>query len=165
MGQTNWHFRGNQRFAVRRRLGAGGMGEVYEAYDRESRQTVALKTLTKIDGGAIYRFKREFRALADVTHPNLVSLYELVAEDDSWFFTMELVDGVNFLDYVRGDRPASVEPTTVDGAASTTLLEGEPTAKIDLPEFEETGLALVSTPAPRACPRPDRLRAVLRQLA
>src|SRR5262245_56078527 len=113
MGQSAWHFRGNERFIVRRRLGAGGMGEVYEAYDRESHQTVALKTLTRADGAAIYRFKREFRALADVTHPNLVSLYELVADGDSWFFTMELVDGTSFLEYVRGQEEAG-EPTTID---------------------------------------------------
>src|SRR5262249_53389552 len=111
MGQSSWHFRGNDRFTVRRRLGAGGLGADSEAVERDSHQTVALKTLTKADGAAIYRFKREFRALADVTHPNLVSLYELVADGEAWFFTMELVDGTNFLEYVRGRSGAGV-PTT-----------------------------------------------------
>jgi tetratricopeptide (TPR) repeat protein len=100
------------RYVVEARLGEGGMGVVYRTYDRELDARVALKTLRRVDASAIYRFKREFRALADVSHPNLVTLHELVAEDDRWFFTMELVDGVDFLTYVRNFDP---ERTIVDG--------------------------------------------------
>src|SRR5205814_9294437 len=48
-----------------------------------------------------YRFKREFRSLAELLHPNLVRLYELVAVDQTWFFTMELIDGVPLLEFAR----------------------------------------------------------------
>jgi serine/threonine protein kinase len=89
------------RFQILGKLGAGGMGVVYRAHDRERGSEVALKVLRHVTGRDIYRFKREFRALADVAHPNLVGLYDLHASGDDWFLTMELVDGVSFVDWVR----------------------------------------------------------------
>jgi serine/threonine protein kinase len=77
------------------------MGVVYEAHDRETDKVVALKTLTRAEATHISRFKNEFRSLADVSHPNLVALYEFMADGQYRFFTMELVYGVNFLEYVR----------------------------------------------------------------
>src|SRR5258705_6474215 len=94
-------FRGTERFRIRRRLGSGGMGVVYEAHDRETDKVVALKTLTRAEASHISRFKNEFRSLADVSHPNLVALYEFMADGQYWFFTMELVSGINFLEHVR----------------------------------------------------------------
>src|SRR5690606_1505348 len=69
-------FHGTARYQTQTRLGAGAMGVVYRVVDRETGQLAALKRLKRLDGEAIYRFKREFRALADVSHANLVSLYE-----------------------------------------------------------------------------------------
>ena len=96
-------FLGTDRFAVLRRLGAGGMGVVYEAVDRERGARVALKTLKTLSPDAILRFKAEFRGLQDLHHPNLVGLGELFEADERWFFTMEMVEGLHFLEYVRGD--------------------------------------------------------------
>src|SRR2546422_10190771 len=80
-----------KRFQVLRRLGEGGMGVVYEALDTERNERVALKVLRNVSADSIVRFKREFRTLQDLHHPNLVSLGELISEGEQWFFTMELV--------------------------------------------------------------------------
>jgi eukaryotic-like serine/threonine-protein kinase len=101
MSQPSADFLGTERFRIRRRLGSGGMGVVYEAHDVETDKVVALKTLTRAEASHISRFKNEFRSLADVSHPNLVALYEFMSDGQYWFFTMELVQGLNFLEYVR----------------------------------------------------------------
>ncbi|KIG17956.1 serine/threonine protein kinase [Enhygromyxa salina] len=101
-------------YEIERRLGAGGMGEVFAARSLATGERVALKVLAQAGSTALYRFKREFRALADVTHPNLITLHELViAREHPPFFTMELVDGVPFTEYVRGHTPAGQLPNLV----------------------------------------------------
>ncbi len=96
---------GGQRFEIVDKLGEGGMGVVYHARDRTRGGEVALKTLRRLDASSLYRFKREFRAVSDLSHPNIVALHELFAEGDEWFFTMELVQGCNLIEWVRDGRP------------------------------------------------------------
>ena len=119
---TERDFEGTGRFQILRKIGVGGMGVVYEAIDRARGARVALKTLREIDPAALRRFKSEFRALADLGHKNLVALGELVEHEGSWFFTMEIVDGVDFLAWVR------------PGSTVTALREGITAA--DLPNAE-----------------------------
>jgi len=114
----SFDFRGNDRFQLLQTLGQGGMGVVYQAFDRKRKSVVALKMLSNMGGDALLRFKNEFRALADLQHPNLVSLGELMSDGEHWFFTMELVPGVDFLAHVGQGRQRAAAP-----AAATV---GEP---------------------------------------
>ncbi|HKY27921.1 MAG TPA: protein kinase [Pyrinomonadaceae bacterium] len=132
MGNKNNDFLGTERFKIRRRLGSGGMGVVYEVHDRETDKVVALKALTRSEASHIARFKNEFRSLSDVSHPNLVALYEFMSDGENWFFTMELVDGVNFLEYVRPGYRARRS----DSSISPTLL------KPDSDEYKQTMQAI-----------------------
>src|SRR5690349_1746270 len=102
-----------ERFELRGELGSGTNSVVYRVHDRLRGRDVALKVLTTSGGRELYRFKREFRALVDLAHPNLVTLHELYTSGDQWMFTMELVEGTPFTRFVRpaGERRADTENT------------------------------------------------------
>jgi hypothetical protein len=78
------------------------MGTVHEAYDRVRAERVAIKTFHGLDPFKLYCLKNEFRSLADVVHPNLVSLHELVNHGHEWMLVMERVEGVTLDRWVRG---------------------------------------------------------------
>lgn len=114
-------FAGTARFECLRKLGEGGMGAVFLVFDRDLKSNVALKMLPYADASSLLRFKREFRSLIEIDHPNLVSLFELVSEGERWFFTMEYVEGVDFLAYIRqGHGPPVVDRD--DAIDQSTLL-------------------------------------------
>jgi len=170
-------FVGTARFTLLRRLGTGGMGVVYEAQDRKMDKVVALKTLTRAEAAHIYRFKREFRTLADVSHPNLATLYELMTDGNDWFFTMELVDGVTFIQYVRPETASApnidVDNTLrvprahvlkpVDDEAETEIFDSSHVSfdREEMRAFEDDP----SVTAANLLLDEQRLRSALRQLA
>jgi serine/threonine protein kinase len=157
------------RFEVRRKLGEGGMGVVYEALDRERGELVAVKTMSRADPSLIYQFKQEFRALADVAHPNLAVLHELLSIDGEWMLTMELVEGTSFLGYVREAREAEPGEATASITSAPTPL---PTMTAEELSRDLGGAASAPAPPPPAQPRVSvrlpvhvpRLRSALRQL-
>ncbi|MCB9630473.1 MAG: protein kinase, partial [Sandaracinaceae bacterium] len=76
------------RFEVVRELGRGGMGVVLEAFDAARGVSVALKVIPDASAQGTLALKREFRVLADLQHPNLVRLLDLVVQPSGSFFTM-----------------------------------------------------------------------------
>jgi hypothetical protein len=104
------------RFVIQCRIGESGMGTVYLALDRDHDARVALKTISRMNASSLLRFKNEFRALADVAHPNLVRLFELRSDGATWFFTMEYVDGTPFLHHVRRLAPDAQSDLGTTGA-------------------------------------------------
>ncbi|MEE2755984.1 MAG: serine/threonine-protein kinase [Myxococcota bacterium] len=90
------------RYKVLGELGGGGMGDVYRVEDPITRQELALKVLKFTYPRALHYFKREFRAVASLSHPNLVALYDLHFDKDQYFYTMELIEGCDLYVFVNG---------------------------------------------------------------
>lgn len=97
-------------YELLRQIGRGAFGAVYKAKHLHRGDIVALKLLPRpVDGGAdssrdadrLHRFRREFRALCEVNHPHLVGMQSLEVDGSQWFFTMDLIEGTDFLDFVR----------------------------------------------------------------
>lgn len=107
---------GLEAFELLSELGSGAMGTVYRARDRATSEVVALKVLHVAAARFVYMFRKEFRALSKVRHPNVVALGELHHDNQKWFFTMELVDGRPLARALRWD--AEDEPGE-DGAGET----------------------------------------------
>jgi eukaryotic-like serine/threonine-protein kinase len=108
------------RFIIERKLGVGGMGAVYEAFDQRKNVHVAVKSLGEIDADAVHSFKAEFRDFQHLHHPNIVALDEFFSEGPQWYFTMELVPGREFLEHVRRPKGPAMAPelATVRAPAS-----------------------------------------------
>lgn len=145
------------RFEVRGLLGRGGMGSVYEAYDRGREEVVALKTLERLEPLAVVRLKQEFRVLRGVAHPNLVTFHELHEHDGRPFISMERIAGQSFVEWVRDE--AGYDGFTASDTATVPDLGGAHMgiAPVRVGDVEE---------APEAPAFDDaRLRSGLRQLA
>ena len=89
------------RYVLLARIGVGGMGEVYAAYDPELDRRVALKLLHRVRGDELHR---EARAIAKLAHPNVVAVFDIGRADDVPFVAMEHVDGVTLREWLRSPR-------------------------------------------------------------
>ena len=112
------------RYEIRRLLGQGGMGRVYEAFDRTLEERVAVKVLRPQfarEPEMARRFLLEIRLARRITHPNVCRLHEYGESDGIRYLCMELVDGVNLKDMLRAKRLSTDEAYEVALAAALGL--------------------------------------------
>ncbi|MGI8836205.1 MAG: protein kinase domain-containing protein [Pyrinomonadaceae bacterium] len=96
------------RYEIRSKIGEGGMGEVYLAYDTELDRPVAIKFLpadVAADQRRMQRFIQEAKAASALNHPNILTIYEIVQTDSARFFVSEFVDGMTLREYLRARPP------------------------------------------------------------
>jgi eukaryotic-like serine/threonine-protein kinase len=100
------------RYRIVRRLGAGGMANVYMAEDEELDRPVAIKILNDRyanDELFVERFRREARSAAALSHPNIVSIYDRGEAEGTYYIAMEVIDGASLKELIRQNgrlRPA-----------------------------------------------------------
>ncbi len=147
-------------------LGRGGMGVVYRARDLRRDVIVAVKTMRLVEPAALYRFKREFRSLRDISHDNVVTLHELISDGRGWYIVMEFIAGKDFLRHVLdGAGPSGA----ASWEASATTLDRWDVADVQARqnEMEEASIGASFPDRARAATveARTRLREALRQLA
>src|SRR5579862_6623213 len=93
-------------------IGAGGMGEVYQAHDTKLARDVAIKVLLEAfahDAERLSRFQREAKMLASLNHPNIATIHGLEQSGDTSYLVMELVSGETLAERVKRDGAVPIE--------------------------------------------------------
>jgi eukaryotic-like serine/threonine-protein kinase len=106
------------RYRIIRKLGAGGMADVYLAEDQELGRRVAIKILNDrhaADDSFIERFRREAKNAAGLSHPNIISIYDRGEAEGTYYIAMEYLDGRSLKELIVGRGPAPIK-TAIDYA-------------------------------------------------
>src|ERR687885_363941 len=109
------------RYRILRKLGSGGMANVYLAEDQELGRRVAIKILNDRhanDDQFVERFRREAKNAAGLSHPNIVSIYDRGEAEGTYYIAMEYLDGRSLKELIIGRGPAPI-PVAIDYARQT----------------------------------------------
>jgi len=103
-----------ERYEILSLIGTGGMSEVYQARCHKLNRLVAIKVLKEEysqDSNFVSKFKMEAQAAAGLSHPNIVSVYDVVDESDLHFIVMELIEGITLKSYILKKGHLGVKET------------------------------------------------------
>jgi beta-lactam-binding protein with PASTA domain/tRNA A-37 threonylcarbamoyl transferase component Bud32 len=109
----------SNRYELTHLIARGGMAQVYRARDRQLDRPVALKVLfpeLSVDRAFVERFRREAQAAANLSHPNIVPVFDWGEDSGSYFIVMEFVDGKALSAVLRESGPLSAQQTAIIGA-------------------------------------------------
>src|ERR1700735_5166921 len=113
------------RYELTHLIARGGMAQVYRAHDRLLDRPVALKVLfpeLSIDRTFVERFRREAQAAANLSHPNIVQVFDWGEDGGTYFIVMELIDGTSLDHELRGAKTLTPARTAVIGAQVAAAL-------------------------------------------
>ncbi|MCU5745751.1 Stk1 family PASTA domain-containing Ser/Thr kinase [Staphylococcus sp. SQ8-PEA] len=115
----------NERYRITKKLGGGGMSTVYLAEDTILNRSVAVKAIAVSAGEKeeiLQRFQKEVHNLTQLSHPNIVDVYDIdEGEDDNFYIVMEYLEGPTLNDFIRAHHPLDV-PTIIN--FTHQILEG-----------------------------------------
>ena len=131
------------RFLIERRIGSGGFGTVYEAWDGRLERPVAVKAIESGGAEVGERVLREAQAAARLNHPGIVTLYEMGEEDGNALLVTELVDG----DDLWRSSTATARSATARSARSAPISARRSTMPTPAPSS-------IATSSPRTCSSP-----------
>lgn len=100
------------RYKILEMIGGGGMATVYRAFDNILEREVAVKILRQdlaLDERAVKRFRREAQSALTLSHPNIVSIYDIGEGEGTYYIVMEYVKGLTLKDYIQNNHPIPLE--------------------------------------------------------
>src|SRR5271163_4771857 len=109
----------SERYELNHLIARGGMAEVYRAHDRLLDRPVALKVLfpeLSVDRSFVERFRREAQAAANLSHPNIVPVFDWGEDSGTYFIVMEFIDGRALSAVLRESGTLSAQQTATIGA-------------------------------------------------
>src|SRR5215203_1698543 len=115
----------NDRYEIQGRIGRGGMADVFLARDRLLDRPVAVKVLFPefaTDPSFVQRFRREAQAAANLSHPNIVSVFDWGEENGTYFIVMEYVEGRTLAQMLSADGPMAPDRAATVVAATAGAL-------------------------------------------